>query len=85
LAEEVIDLDIGLGREAYSAGIPVINEDGRPFRLRMKGAGDAADVVAVAQHQEGEEGDHRMLQGMDGPHEMVFFPLAMLHQFRGEG
>src|SRR3954447_749499 len=51
-------------RDSDAAGVPVVDEDGRQSGIRVDIRREAADVPAIAHRPEREEGDHRMLGGV---------------------
>src|SRR5207249_4162161 len=62
--EEILDPPVDARREADPSGVAVVDEDRRRPELWVRGVGDAADVRAVAEREEREEGDHRVLGGV---------------------
>ncbi len=49
----------------------VVEEDRRAVELGMRRIRDAADVTAIGDGEEGEQSDHRVLDGVDPPHEVA--------------
>ena len=56
--------------EARAAGQAVVDENAGQPRLGMQGNGNAAEVVAVGHDLQGQQADERVLQSVDGAHEM---------------
>ena len=69
-AQKFLAFAKSLAGEACAAGDAVINKNGGRAGLGVHGRGNAAQVVAVGQDQQGKNTDGRVLQGVDGAHEM---------------
>jgi len=82
--QEAVDEGERLGGQADTAAVAVINEDRGPLQFLVPGMGNPADIVAVAQHQQRQHGDHGMLQGVNAAHEVQPPLLGPPHQGFGD-
>ena len=68
--EQFLQQGKGGAGQPRPAGQTVVHEHGGRAKLGVHGNGYAAQIVAVGHDQQGHEADGRVLQGVDGAHEM---------------
>ena len=64
VGDEALESLVGALREADAAGVAVVDEDRRLVGLPVPGGGETADVPAVAHGVERQDGDERVLGGV---------------------